>query len=603
MADIYTITLSDGVTTFTVYPLESNGPGNISIPRQVQVANLVPAVSASFELVGDLTYRFLAGFAFTVENSGSGSPVVGNNGTYTVSIGGSSYSSGSNRTTIPVVEFGQVNATESQLGQIKYSIPSAEEATSILIPGRGYINYGHAMLESSVHILENFANSSAPANPLTGQLWYNTTDETINKWTGAAWSADTTLGTGALIFNDPENPNAVGSPAQADVTMSGSDTTYPDAGVALRNLIDPAAADSIFRVLSATGSERLRVEHDGHVATTNSFKQTGTTLDNEFSNDVQFANAKGIKAVGGADLRTDATGVTWELKGNNVAAATLIVKDVAGTSDLLTVDANDNVQVLNSLLVDTNTLYVDATINSVGMGIAPVTGTRLTLPQENDAATPTLAFGDGDTGFYESADDTLSISVAGAPKFHFQSNALISDTANGAFLRNNNATSTVPTLGPNRVDQDTGIGSNAADELSLIAGAVEGIRVTTTGVIVNHPVDMSTNKITNVVDPADPQDAATKQYVDDSAAIPYDLQVGIGDGGSPLTTVDYTTSFSFTLPAGSPATTATVMVFINGIKQVEGATKSYTITAPNTVTFNVGQTPAINDDVEFYGFG
>jgi len=601
MSDIYTITLSDGTTTFTVYPLESNGPGNVSIPRQVQVAN----VGASFELVGDLTYRFVPGFTFTVENSGSGSPVVGNNGTYTVAVGDSSYSSGSNRTTIPVDEGFQITISGAQLGQIKYSIPSAEEATSILIPGRGYINYGHAMVESSVHMLENFAHTSAPANPLTGQLWFNTTDNTLNKWTGAAWSANTALGNAALIFNDPENPNAVGSPAAlADVTMSGSDTTYPDVGVALRNLIDPTAADSIFRVLSATGSERLRVEHDGHVATTNSFKQTGTSVVNEFSNDLQFANAKGVTAIGGADLRTDATGVTWELKGNNVAAATLIVKDVAGTSNLLTVDVNDNVQILNNLIVDTDTLYVDAANNTVGIGIVPVTGTRLTLPQENDAVTPTFAFGDGDTGFYESADDTLSISVAGAPKFHFQSNALISDTANGAFLRNNNTTSTVPTLGPNRGDQDTGIGSNTADELSLIAGAVEGIRITTTGVTVSHPVNMSTNKITNVVDPADPQDAATKQYVDSSTAAPdYDLQVGTGDGGSPLTTVNYTTSFTFTVPAGSPAITATVMVFVNGIKQVEGATKAYTLTAPTTVTFNVGQAPATNDDVEFYDFG
>jgi hypothetical protein len=36
---------------------------------------------------------------------------------------------------------------------------------------------------------------------------------------------------------------------------------------------------------------------------------------------------------------------------------------------------------------------------------------RMVLPSQNDAATPTLAFGDGDTGFYESSDDEISIAT------------------------------------------------------------------------------------------------------------------------------------------------------------------------------------------------
>jgi len=131
MADIYTFTLSDGVTTFDVYPLESNGPGNVSVPRAIQVTNL----GSSFELVGDLTYRFVAGQTFTVAGSGGGSPLVSNNGTYTVAGGGSTYSSGTNRTTIPVNETGQIPPPDLPLplGQLTYSIPSVEEATSLLL--------------------------------------------------------------------------------------------------------------------------------------------------------------------------------------------------------------------------------------------------------------------------------------------------------------------------------------------------------------------------------------------------------------------------------------------------------------------------------------
>jgi len=71
----------------------------------------------------------------------------------------------------------------------------------------------------------------------------------------------------------------------------------------------------------------------------------------------------------------------------------------------------------------------------------------------------------------------------------------------------------------------------------------------------------------------------------------YQLQSGTGGAG-------YTTGFSFITPAAGKAS---LMVFVNGIKQVEGATKAYTITAPNSVTFTVGNEPALGDDVEFYG--
>ncbi len=62
----------------------------------------------------------------------------------------------------------------------------------------------------------------------------------------------------------------------------------------------------------------------------------------------------------------------------------------------------------------------------------------------------------------------------------------------------------------------------------------------------------------------------------------------------------YVVSFTFTAPAGGKAA---VQVFRNGIKQIEGALKNFTITAPSTVTFTAGSIPVALDDVEFYGFG
>jgi len=43
-----------------------------------------------------------------------------------------------------------------------------------------------------------------------------------------------------------------------------------------------------------------------------------------------------------------------------------------------------------------------------------------------------------------------------------------------------------------------------------------------------------------------------------------------------------------------------LQVFVNGVKQMEGAAKAYTVTGANQITFNTGVT--LNYDVEFYGY-
>lgn len=58
------------------------------------------------------------------------------------------------------------------------SVPSGQfnnSASSLILFGKNFANYGSAMNENLVHIMENFAYNSPPVNPLNGQLWYDTT--------------------------------------------------------------------------------------------------------------------------------------------------------------------------------------------------------------------------------------------------------------------------------------------------------------------------------------------------------------------------------------------------------------------------------------------
>ena len=51
--------------------------------------------------------------------------------------------------------------------------------TSLTLIGRNYANYGQLIANNLVKLVENFAYSSEPSNPLAGQLWWNTSDKRL----------------------------------------------------------------------------------------------------------------------------------------------------------------------------------------------------------------------------------------------------------------------------------------------------------------------------------------------------------------------------------------------------------------------------------------
>jgi len=63
--------------------------------------------------------------------------------------------------------------------------------TSLTLPGRSSTGYGQAVAENFLHLLENFANATAPDRPVEGQLWYDNTDgvDQLKVYDGTTWSA------------------------------------------------------------------------------------------------------------------------------------------------------------------------------------------------------------------------------------------------------------------------------------------------------------------------------------------------------------------------------------------------------------------------------
>jgi len=59
--------------------------------------------------------------------------------------------------------------------------------TSLGLIGQNAVNFGLTFNENMVYLLQNFSNSTPPASPIEGQIWYNSVTSVMNYYTGTEW--------------------------------------------------------------------------------------------------------------------------------------------------------------------------------------------------------------------------------------------------------------------------------------------------------------------------------------------------------------------------------------------------------------------------------
>lgn len=63
-----------------------------------------------------------------------------------------------------------------------------DSSSGLYLVGRSFTGYGEFIADNFIKLLENFANDTAPVNPLEGQIYYNTTDKQFRYWDGNDWT-------------------------------------------------------------------------------------------------------------------------------------------------------------------------------------------------------------------------------------------------------------------------------------------------------------------------------------------------------------------------------------------------------------------------------
>lgn len=107
--------------------------------------------------------------------------------------------------------------------------------TSISLPGRNFSGYGQPVDQSMVYMLENFASSTTgPANPIKGQLWYDSVNNVLKYNTGT-----------------------VGSPTWVAVQSQGGSSTFTNITVTGTAFVDTISTGASSNPGSITGTWTL----------------------------------------------------------------------------------------------------------------------------------------------------------------------------------------------------------------------------------------------------------------------------------------------------------------------------------------------------------
>jgi hypothetical protein len=128
-------------------------------------------------------------------------------------------------------------------------------SSSMILVGKNYAGYGEFLDENFIHLLENGANTTAPGNPLTGQLWWDKTNNVMKVYNGTTFkviSASTASATapssnvaGDLWFDTTNQQLKVYNGASFILVGPASTSGQGTSGAIITTVTDNVAVDHV----------------------------------------------------------------------------------------------------------------------------------------------------------------------------------------------------------------------------------------------------------------------------------------------------------------------------------------------------------------------
>jgi len=201
-----------------------------------------------------------------------------------------------------------INLTD---GSIFAVIPDGtiNTSSSMTLIGKNYAGYGDFLDENFIHLLENGSNTTAPGAPLTGQLWWDKTNNLLKVYNGttfktisaatASASAPTSNVTGDLWYDTTNQllkvwtgstfltvgPSTVaGTGVQATTIIDNTSTSHPVVTFTIDNdVVAILSQDSAFTPQSSiTGwGTGQQVKPGLNLSTASSYLFQGTSTDSQ----------------------------------------------------------------------------------------------------------------------------------------------------------------------------------------------------------------------------------------------------------------------------------------------------------------------------------
>ena len=165
-----------------------------------------------------------------------------------------------------------VNKSNSSASPNAYTVQDGvvNTQTDLSFIGKGYAGYGESIAENFLHILENFSNTSAPTKPITGQLWWDSTNSKLKVYNGTSWlssggsapyqSAEPSgisqgdmwidSDTGQLYFHNGTQSVLVGPPASTGTTNGFTYDSILDSSDVTQNITKLYNDGSLIAIIS-----------------------------------------------------------------------------------------------------------------------------------------------------------------------------------------------------------------------------------------------------------------------------------------------------------------------------------------------------------------